>query len=321
MEIADIITEHGAYYKDKGQNIASLHAVARRPLVSEAAFTPIVTDETIWQAGKTTFDRIVQPFQKKFTPTGTLSVKPLEIRMYHQKADTQEFPDDLEATWLGFLSGDQVKRADWPFIRWYLETQFFPQIQQDIELNEIGYGVYAAPADGVAGPAGTAMNGVLTLIKTLITGGKIAPITMGAIPTGANADALLVKYVEDFADLISKTYWNQPMSLNMSETLVRSYQRGLLDVYGKNTVENEQNLKVKFTNLTIKDLPSHQGSNRMWCTPKGNAILLKKKTQNQKLVDIQSFDRLVKFLTDWWYGTGFILGDIVFCNDVDKVPV
>ncbi len=321
MNIQDIITEHGAFYQDKGQNKASLYAVARRPLVSEAAFTPIVTDQTIWQAAKTSFDRIVQPFQKKFTPTGTLSVSPLEIRMFHQKADTQEWPDDVEATWLGFLSSDAVKRTEWPFVRWYLETQFFPQIQQDIELNEIGYGVYAAPVDGVAGPAGTAMNGILTIIKNLITAGKIAPITMGAIPTGANSDAQLVQYVEDFGDLINKTYWNQPMKLNMSETLVRKYERGLLDVYGKNTVMNEQNPKVKFTNLTINALPSHQGSNRIWCTPKGNAILLKKKTQNQKLVDIQGFERLVKFLTDWYYGAGFILGDIVFCNDIDKTPV
>lgn len=321
MNVQDIITEYGAYYQDRGQNLASLHQIARRPFVSESAFTPVVTDDTIWQAARTRFDRIVQPFQKKFTPTGTLSATPLEIRMFHHKADTQEYPDDIEATWLGFLSGGQLKRTEWPFIRYYLENQYFPQIQEDLELNEIGYGVRAEPVEGTPGAPGTAMNGVLTVIKSLITAGKIVPISMGAIPTGANSDAEFVQYVEDFADLISKRYWSQAMNINLSEDLERKYQRGLLDKYGKNYVMNDQNLKVKFTNQSVRSLPSHNGSNRIWCTPNGNAIVLKKKTQNQKLVDVQGFERLVKFLSDWYMGVGFILGDIVFCNDQDKVVV
>jgi hypothetical protein len=312
MNVADIVTEYGAYYQDRGQNVASLYAVARRPFVTEQAFTPVMTDDTIWQAGKTTFDRIVQPFQKQFTPIGNVVFKPVEIRMFHHKADSQEWPDDLEASWLGFLASDNLKRTEWPFIRWYLETQYFPQIQQDLELNEFAKGVYAAPTAGTAGAAGTAMNGCLTVLQAHITAGRITPITMGAIPA---SDVAFVDYVEDFADLIDKRYWNGPMQLNMNETLVRKYQRGELEKYGKNTTQESAGLRVRYSNLTLKDLPSHNGSNRMWCTPKANAVVLKKKTQNQKLVEIQGFERLVKFLSDWWMGCGFILPEIVFCND------
>lgn len=312
MTVSDIITEYGAYYQDRGQNVQSLYQVARQPFVSEAAFTPIVTDDTIWTAGKTTFERIVQPFQKAFTPTGTVTFKPVSIQMYKQKADTQEYPDDLEASWLGFLSGPSVKRAEWPFVRWYLETQFFPQLQQDIELNEAWKGVYAAPTAGTAGPASTAMNGLKKIIADHITGGRITPITMGTVPTDP---AEFVQYVEDLADQIDKKYWNGVMDLNMSEELERRYLRGKLALYGKNTTMNGADKSVNFTNLTVAGRPMQAGSGRIWCTPKPNAIILKKKTQNQKLVDIQSVDRLVKFLTDWYLGVGFILPELVWCND------
>ncbi|WP_128544071.1 hypothetical protein [Larkinella soli] len=312
MNVADIITEYGAYYQDRGQNLASLYQVARQPFVSEAAFTPVVTDETIWTAAKSTFTRIVQPFQKAFTPTGTLKFSPVSIQMFHLKADTEEYPDDLEATYLGFLSSADLRRADWPFIRYYLEKEFFPQIQQDMELNEIFKGVYAAPTPGTPGLVSTSMNGLKKTIGDHITAGRITPITMGAIPT---SDADFVTYLEDFGDLIDKKYWNGAMQISMSQDLERKYQRGLLEKYGKNTVGNEQNLTVKFTNLTVKGLSSHNGSSRIWTTPKANAVVLKKKTQNTKLVDIQSVDRQVKFLTDFWYGVGFILPEIVFCND------
>ena len=312
MNVADIITEHGAVYKDKGQSLASLYQVARRPFVSEECFTAVLTDETIWQAARTTFDRIVQPFQKLFTPSGTVAFQPLEIRMFHQKADTQEWPDDLEATWLGFLASGNLKRTEWPFIRWYLETQFFPQIQQDLELNEFAKGVYAAPVGGAVGAVGTSMNGYLKVIADQITAGRITPITMGVVPA---TDAAFVAYLEGFSDQIDKRYWQSAMTLNMSESLVRRAQRGTLEKYGKNLVMNEQNLTLRFSNLTLKGLPGQIGSNRIWCTPKSNAIVLKKKTQNQKLVDVQGFERLVKFMTDWYLGVGFVLPEIVFCND------
>lgn len=313
MNVADIITEYGAYYLNQGQNMASLHQVARTPFASEAAFTTVVTDNTIWQAAQSTFTRIVQPFQKAFTPVGTLTFKPLGIQMYHHKADTTEYPDDLEATWLGFLANNNLKRSEWPFIRWYLEKQYFPQIQQDLELNEIAKGVYAAPTAGTAGAAGTAMNGYKKIIADQITAGRITPITMGTVPTDP---AEFVDYVEDFVDQIDELYWSQPMTINMSEQFARRYYRGKERKYGKNTVGASIDETVAFTNINVRGLPSAVGSNRIWCTPNGNSVMLKKKTQNQKLVDIQLADRQVKFLSDWWLGVGFILPELVFCNDV-----
>ncbi|RYC69764.1 hypothetical protein [Spirosoma sordidisoli] len=315
MNTTDIVTEYGAYYRKQGQNAQRLFQVARRTVESESIFTPIITDETIWQAAKVVFGRLVQAYQKGFTPINPLDFKPVEIRMFHQKVDTKETPHDLEASWLGFLAGDGVKPAEWPFVRWWIETQVIPQIQEDIEVFEIGKGVRVEPTAGTAGAVGASMNGFLTIIANHITAGRTTPIAMGALPTGANADKELVDYFEDFSDLINKKYWKKPMQLNVNEELERQYQRGLLEKYGKNYVMNEQNLTVKFSNLTLKGLPSMEGSDRIFCSPKDNCVSLNKKTQNQAVFDIQSFDREVKLLSDWWKGVGFILPELVFCND------
>lgn len=313
MNVADLITEFGAYYLNQGQNMSRLYQLLRRDFITGDVFTPVVTDDTIWRASEVRMQRIVQAFQKQFTPVGSPAFVPVEIRQFHLKADTQEYPDDLEATWLGFLSGPNVKRSEWPFVRWYLETQFFPQIQEDLEMNEIASGVYAAPTPGTASAASTGMDGIKKIITDHISDSRIVPQAMGAIPAD---DADFVTQLEEFHKGIDKRYRNGVLDLCMSEDLELKYKRGYRAKYlaGTSLVEGTS-LKIIDTNITVKGLPAMQGSSRYFATPKANAILLKKKTQNQRAVDVQSIDRLVKFMTDWWMGLGFIIPELVFTND------
>lgn len=321
MNITDIVTEFGAYYLSQGQNLTSIRQKLRRSLVTPKAFTTVYTDDTIWRASEASHSRIVQPFQKAFTPTGTSAFKPVEIRQFHMKADLSESPDDLEATWLGFLSSENVKRSEWPFIRWWVEVLVLPKIQEEIELYEIGAGVYTAPTANTPGAQGTSMDGIQKIVKDHITAGRTSPIALGAIPA---ADKDFVDYMRAFHAGIRKEYRNIPMTVYMSEDLVLKYMYGYNEKYGKDTVtaDNANGVtKIKFTNLTIEGIPSMNlkanGSacNRIFCTPKENAILLMKKTNNMGRFDIQGVDRIVKLLTDWWMGVGFVIPDIVFCND------
>lgn len=313
MIVADIITEFGAYYLNSGQNLSRLYQLKRRDFVTQGIFTPVVTDDTLWRASKVTMQRIVQSFQKAFTPTGTPTFTPVEIKQFHMKADTSEYPDDLEATWLGFLSGDNVKRSEWPFVRWYLETQYFPQIQEDMEKSEIFSGSYVAPTANTPGNAGESMDGIKKVLAAHITAGRTSPQVLGAIPT---SDEEFVEYLEAFHKDINPLYRNGTMMLCMSEDLELKYKRGYRAKYLKGTEKSEDSrTKIIDTNITIHALPSMVGSSRIFCTPKENAVLLKKKTQNQKAVDIQLVKREVAFMTDWWMGLGFVIPEIVFCND------
>lgn len=317
MLIQDVITEFGSYYQARGQNISRLYQVLRRKLASETLFTTVLTDDTIWEATKVIYGRLVQAYQKGFTPINPLQFKPVKITMFHHKVDTSETPHDLEATWLGFLADNNVSPKEWPFVRWWIEKQIIPQIEDDMEMLEIAKGVRVEPTNGTAGNAGNGMDGFLTIIKGHVTAGRTTPITMGAIPTGANSDAEFVQYVEDFADQIDEKYWSLPMELNLTEKLLRKYRRGYKDLYGKDTTGSEVTNKVSETNLMLTARASMSGSGRIFCTPKDNAVVLKKKTENQKRFDVQPFNREVKVLTDWYYGVGFILPELVFCNDVE----
>lgn len=322
MTVSEIVTAFGAYYLNHGQNMNSLYSQLYQGFVTEQVFTPVITDDTIWRASEARHSRIVQPFQKAFTPTGSAEFKPVEIRQFNLKADLSEYPDDLKSNWLGFLSSTGVKRTEWPFIKYWMEKLIVPAIRRDIELNEAGRGVFAAPTVNTPGAAGTAMNGIQKIINDHIAATRITPIALGAIPA-ANVD--LVDYFEAYHAGIPILYQNIPMTTYVPEPLVLRYKRGYRAKYGKDTdfpVNADGSVKIMDTQLSLAGLPSMNfkanGSvnDRIFTTPKENAIMLKKGFNNANgIFNIQEDGREVKLLTDWWLGFGFIIPELVWVND------
>jgi hypothetical protein len=318
MDISAIIAEFGAYYIKSDSNMSRLVKQLNQKSITEGAFTTIVTDDTLWRASETRMTRVLQPFQKQWTPIGVLSFLPVAIQNYKMKIDYQDYPDDLEATWLGWLTDNSLDRKEWPFVRWFIESELLPQAKEDYEMNEIYNGVYAAPTPGTAGAAGTTMDGIKIIINNQVDAGRITPIITGTVPTDP-VDFL--EYIEQFGDNINQKYWGIPMQLVMNPTLVRRFFRGYRKEYGKDTNYSEnKNGAVDLTNLTIFSAPSHGSSNKIWCTPKSNAIRLVKKSQNMNAVRVENVDRLVKMYSDWSSGVGFVIPELVFTNDQDLNP-
>lgn len=319
LVIADVVAQFGAYYLNQGQNLTRLYQLLRSATNTESMFTPVNTDDTIWRAAKSLFTRVVQPFQKAFTPLASVTFVPVEIKQFKMKVDAQEYPDELEASWLGFMEGldASVDRKTWPFVRWYCEVYLIPQIKQDIEQLEVYQGVYVAPTAGTPGAASTSMDGIKKTINGHITAGRISPIVTGAL--AVSDPEALVNQIEAFVDGIHKDYWSIPMMLGCSESVARAFLRGQERKYGKNTGGGELGLKVNNTNITVQALTSHRGTEKIWCTPKGNAIMLRKRIQNQSTIQVENVDRLLKFFTDFSMGLGFIIPEIIFTNDRDLV--
>lgn len=318
MNIAEIIAEFGAYYLKNGQNLSRIVKMLNAQSTTDSVLTPIITDETQWRASQATMGRVLQPFQKAWTPINPLKLVPVAIDQFKMKVDSEEYPDDLEATWLGFLAGEGIDRKEWPFIRWYVESMLIPQAKEDYELNEVYSGVFAAPTPGAAGAAGTTMNGLKKAINDQITLGRITPIVTGA-PSADNKT--FVEQVESFIDKVNVKYQHVPMQLCMSQALERRFLKGYRALYGKDTDYKGSNGSVDFSNVSIIGLPSMAGANKLWMTPKGNAIHLGKRTQNQNTVQIESVDRKVKMFSDWSRGVGFVIPEIVFTNDQDLATV
>jgi hypothetical protein len=133
---SSIVSEFGAYYENAGQNKNRILSLLTQGRELTGHCTPIKTDDTIYRLSNAAFQSLVQPFQKTFTQKGGVTFTPNEIRVYQMKIDDEFYPDDLVATWLGFLTATNVSREEWPLVRWMVEEYYKKQIDQDVELSE-----------------------------------------------------------------------------------------------------------------------------------------------------------------------------------------
>ena len=317
MDVSAIISEYGAYYLQSGQGRAALSKILNWKAKTESMFTRIPTQNTKIDRASSVMTRLLQPFQKQWSPTGAVTFTPLSIPLFKMKGDFEEYPDELEETWLGFLASDDLDRKNWPFVRWLLEQHLMPQMEEDLELNEIYAGVFLTPpTPGTAGVSGTAMDGIRKIINDQVTAGRITTIATG-VPNAT--PETWVGQVETFVEGIDKRYWMTPMNIAMSQDLELRYKKGMEIKYNTNYKQENDIAGVKNFPHKVIGLPSMVGDDKIWCTPKGNAILGVKRPALAKQFRIEGVDRLVKMYTDGFKGVGFVLPEIVFTNDQDLV--
>lgn len=309
MEISSLIQEFGAYYEKSGQNKKRVLQMITQKTVTPSYATPMRTDETIFKLGKGKISSIVQPFQKGWTPKNAMEVTPNEIRLYEMKVDEDVYPDEIEATWLGFLAGEDVDRKNWPLIKWMIENYYIPQIDEDME-NEVYFkGVYKAPQNGTPGAPKDSMNGLdISLDQALAKGAH-------SIDIGTLDPDTIFDQVELFVEGISEIYQNTKMNVNMSPKWARAYLRDkrAQGFYQKSS-DKEINLSIDFTPQMVTPLPSMANSDVIWATPKTNFIHLKKKSQNKGKFGLESSKRNVAFYCDWWEGLGFGINEAIWTN-------
>jgi len=328
MDIQDILTEWGTFYRDGGQN---LQRVLKKPYISsqtEALFGLIPTDDTSYQMAIAELGRVLQPFQLGWTPLGEFKAAPIMLTQTPFKVDLEENPDKLENSWLGFLADNNLDRAQWPFVRYLVEEHLYARLDEDYELNEIYFGKYAAPTPGKPGAAGTGMDGIRTIINREIASAtsRITPIALGAIPSDPLA---FCEYVEAFVDKFTLRYRGQAMEVCMNLTLARRYAKGrhqkyksdIADPTARQILDGNNNalltVPIEFTNHTVVGLLSMGDSMKIWATNKENRKRLAKKTVNTRQVRIESAKRQVAIYTDFYKGVGFPVLEAVFTNELD----
>ncbi|MGI4867071.1 MAG: hypothetical protein ACRYFZ_24350 [Janthinobacterium lividum] len=330
MDIQDIKTEWGTYYRDGGQNIARVLKKQYLPSQTEALFGLIPTDDTSYQLAIAELSRVLQPFQLGWTPLGDLKVSPITLIQTPFKVDIEENPDKLENSWLGFLADNNLDRAQWPFVRYLVEQHLYSRMDEDYELNEIYFGKFVAPTAGTPGAAGTGMDGIRTLINREIASptSRITPIVMGAIPTDPQA---FCEYIEAFVEKFTLRYRGQAMEVCMNLTLARRYAKGRHQKYKSDIADPTARqildgtgtalltAPIEFTNHTVVGLLSMGDSMKIWATNKENRKRLAKKTVNTKQVRIESAKRQVSIYTDFYKGVGFPVPEALFTNEQDLV--
>lgn len=323
----DVVAEYGAYYRAEGQGLKDLFRLFTQRSATEQYFSDFrVTEKTKIEKATAEITRVLQRFQKAWTPIGntTFKIEPIELKKW--KIDVQETPDDLEESWLGFLASNDLDRTKWPFVRYWIEELILKQAEHDWEMNEVFAGVLGTVTPGTATGAGSTINGINKVINDWITAGRTAPLVTGAVPTDPVA---FVNYIETFVKEIPKVLLPSLEPIRMSQELGQRYMDGMELKYNTN-YERASNL-IKVHNMpvtiatqtvetngekfTIPGLPSHNGSEKIWTTLKGNSVLAKKKPGNETAMKVENVDRTVKVYTDAYRGLGFWIPEYILVND------
>jgi hypothetical protein len=321
LTVADIVAQWGAYYKPGSDNEKNLRNMLYKSSETAAFFATRPTSDTIYRSTLATLNRIVQPFQKAYTPIGAFNFKPNQFDLYELKIDMQETPDDLEKTYVGFLADlPEADRSKWPFVRWAVEQHIKPKRDEDLEQNEYFLGEYAAPAPGVAGAAGTGMNGLRKVIRGYNTGGR-TNLGNGAIVTGAPAGdpADWCTQVEDFVRSIPRLFRKKVDFIFMDPDLELKYKDGKDKKYNMQYAKDADLLTInKFPSIKVQGLESHAGSNLIWTTIPANRVQpLKKAAMKDQLTAKEFAPRVVSIYGDWWECLNYEVPEFLFHNDQD----
>jgi len=313
MDVSEIVTAYGAYYEKSAQNKNRILGMLTQGLVTPGICTAIKTDDTVYKLAQLTIQKIVQSFQKGWTPKHATAFTPNELKLYHFKVDEDIWPDDIEASWLGFLSSDSVSRSDWPLIKYLIEHPdqgYLAKINSDMEMEEYGHGVYVDPTPGTAGDTGKSMNG---LIHQLQSG--VNAETMNSVDIQALDKLTIFDQVELFVDGIADVYQHVKMDVCMSPNWAKASFRDKRAVgFYDYKVSRDINAEIDFTPQQVKALPSLSGSDVIFATPKPNILHLTKKSKNKTNIKIEEYRRNVSFFCDWWEGVGFGMNGAVWTN-------
>jgi len=313
MDVSEIVTAFGAYYEKSAQNKNRILGMLTQGLVTPGICTPIKTDDTIYKLAQLTIQKIVQSFQKGWTPKHATAFTPNELKLFHFKVDEDIWPDDVEASWLGFLASEAVSRAEWPLIKYLIEHPdqgYLAKINSDMELEEYGKGVYQAPTPGTPGDTGKSMNGLIHQLQAGVEAETINSINIGAL----SADTIFDQ-VELFVDGIAEVYQHVKMDVCLSPRWYKAYFRdkranGFYDYKSSRDI----NAEIDFTPQQLKALPSISGTDTIFATPKNNLLHLTKKSKNKTNIKIEEYRRNVSFYCDWWEGIGFGMDAAVWTN-------
>jgi len=255
---------------------------------------------------------LMQPFQKGFTPKGTVDFNPYINDVFRAKVDfLLDNIDDVYASWVMFLADETKERKDWPLVRYIVEFELLPKVIEEMNFAMCA-GSYVAPTLGTAGASLATMNGYKTQITSLITGGSLTPIVTGAISATNALDSL-----ETFADGIDSKYSDKGGVIFCSKSVERFYKQDYRATFGAtNSADAKNQLKLDNYNIKLVGLEGWGASQRlMFSNNNGNMIHLYDKIFTPSTFQVQQDKRAVVLMADWHQAVGFNTLTGVYVND------
>lgn len=277
-----------------------------------AAECRTITSEA--QAGNTLgipvshLSEVVQGFQARYTPKGTFKMGAHKIVQRRHKINISIDPDTIVGEWEGYLYDEKLSRKDMPLVK-YILGKLMGKIDEDREIEMVYNGSYVAPTANVASPAAEGVNGFGKVIADHITAGAI-----GAFPLGVYSAATTFEYVESFFTSIPQLHRYKRLNMYMSPDVLLDYQRDKRNTFNYK-LEMSELLKIDFSNIVMKPLPSMVGKKRIFATVPGNLVRAIHKNTTANNLEVTPDDYIVKVMADWHESFGIADTDLFWVNN------
>lgn len=312
IDAAEVVSQYGSYYGAEGNEERLLGELHLKTNTAETAM-PYIVEETYVKNVGAELNEIIQAYQDEWTPKGTLKFTPMPITLFNIKIDMEMNPDKLKATYLGFLASIvDNERANWPFVRWFMEVHVAKRSRDDRERYAYGKGRFVAPVSGTAGSASEVMDGIVKLAEDAIAAGG-TEITGITDITAANAFDM----VEKMQDALPGEFEGEDIVYLSPTKYVRNYYRDKRNTHGSDVDYASGNPTLDFSNILgqgghrLVPLQSLDGTDTVIITPRSNFAHLRR-AGYRKPFKVESQKRSVSVFNDWFEGFGLLNANHVY---------
>jgi hypothetical protein len=311
LDLTEVLADVKNYFRAFGN---SIWVQIQKGTDFEQYMRAIPNQKGTYVSTASTRTEYLQPWQKGFTPSGGVALKPYETAVRRIKLDVLlDNLDELFNTYLAEMLVDETKTPmNYPFVKWLVQYHIVPGITEELRAMSVK-GVYDAPTAPTPGASIDSADGIFTLITNEIAATNLTNI----ITTGAITDANIVDKVELFHKDLPDEYKGSSDPIFCSMDNVQRYMYTYRDDKGVNMDFNGPTVQLWGTNKKLVGLSDLNGSDRFLFTPsgtKGNLLKLYDKLLMPNL-QFQEFNRDIKIMGDMHRSWGFETLDAVFVND------
>lgn len=271
------------------------------------------------QAGQTVgipssqLGEVVQGFQARSTPKGTLEFTASKVIQRRHKVHLDLDPDVLVGEWEGYMYDEKTSRKDMPIVKYALK-KLLMKIDEDRELQMVYNGIYSAPVANVANAANQTVNGFGKILADLITLG--APNGIVPFPLGAYTSSSTFEYIESFFTSIPELHRYKALNLYCSQDVLLDYQRDKRNSNPNYIAQMSDLLKVDFSNIRMKALPSMVGKKRIIATVPNNLVRILHKNRGADNLEVEKYSAYtVSMIADWHESFGIADNRYIWTND------
>lgn len=331
IEIQEIVDQWGQVYVPEGQTEKDIKKMIFTEDDLSGDFRKVPNPGSVYKSAYSTIEEVLQAFQVPFLPKGDVEFKPIQYQLGQFKVDVTLRPDDFRRSWLGFLAQvDEVDRAKWPFIRWYIQNMLASRISQDF-IQKVAYwgwqttgfvasGPVVNPATfvrqfvaGTVTPANAAMDGILTTLYKLNDTGRL-----NIVPAGGAWSTDPVTYVTQVENFIKAIPFEIRGSLDFlytNKTRHELYRTGRRLKYNMQYAQvGDLDMVMDNENIKVKGTHAMAGSNKHWITTAANRVKPVQSDMTNRFL-VERNKRVVDIYNDWGYTLAFDVPEFIFMCD------